>query len=470
MLSSALLVLFFSYGHVYQVVKTVQFGGVLIGRHRILLPLWSLAAVAAAWLVLRKGADLRPMTAWLNLVSIVALCIPLATIGADMARNRAQIRPATAPIESLGQGAPALDPSTLPDVYYIIPDAYGRSDILKRDYGFDNTSFIEFLEKRGFYVADQSTSNYLASRLSLSSSLNLDYLQTIEPNLPGGGIRLEGNLLIKDSLVRRRLEALGYRTVGFATGWRPTEVFDADYVLTPGMLEADRLNQEHAFNDFESILVASSGALVLLDFDRLKNTPVAEYVSKRMQTRFAVQRETILGEFENLARVPSLPGPKFVFVHVISPHGPHLFDANGNPIEQVGPFTLAETGNEPVEVERALYRGQAEFITKKLEVAVDAILTKSRRPVVIIVQSDHGPALGPDWRNPDAGLLNARAAILNAYYIPAECREQLYPTITPVNSFRLLFGCLYGDRFPLLADKTYFGGADNLVPIEDVLH
>ncbi len=53
-----------------------------------------------------------------------------------------------------------------PDIYYIILDSYGRADMLKSVYGFDNSSFMNGLEQRGFFVASRSQANYPKTVLS----------------------------------------------------------------------------------------------------------------------------------------------------------------------------------------------------------------------------------------------------------------------------------------------------------------
>ena len=45
------------------------------------------------------------------------------------------------------------------DIYYLIFDQYARSDILKKYYNYDNSSFINSLENQGFNVAKESYSN-----------------------------------------------------------------------------------------------------------------------------------------------------------------------------------------------------------------------------------------------------------------------------------------------------------------------
>src|SRR5215211_254514 len=67
-------------------------------------------------------------------------------------------------------------PGSPPDIYYIILDGYGRQDVLEEVYGYRNEEFLSYLRSRGFFVADEAHSNYIQTPLSLSSSLNFDYI------------------------------------------------------------------------------------------------------------------------------------------------------------------------------------------------------------------------------------------------------------------------------------------------------
>ena len=70
--------------------------------------------------------------------------------------------------------ASALDYT--PNVYYIILDEYASSKVLKDIFDFDNQDFTSQLSARGFHVTENSHSNYASTILSLTSSLNMEYV------------------------------------------------------------------------------------------------------------------------------------------------------------------------------------------------------------------------------------------------------------------------------------------------------
>jgi hypothetical protein len=466
-LTSATMLLLLSYGHVYSVLKAIQIGGYTLGRHRFLVPTWIVVLAALyLWMARQKG-DLIKATGVLNAIGVVAVALPSLSFIAFYASVLASRVAQAQPNPGLDGEQTAAHASELPDIYYIITDAYGRSDVLVEHYQYDNSEFLDSLVDQGFYLADRSVANYLWTHLSLATSLNMDYIPEIIPGWRQGS-QIDSVELIRHSRVREQLQALGYSTVGFATGWEASELFDAEYVLTPDISRMELLSQQGMFNDFEGLVIHSSVLRVLEDLDARSSTPVSRYVSQRLQRRFTVQREIILAQFDNLARVPGLPGPKFAFVHIISPHGPYIFGPQGEERTSGGPFTLAPASDLGLERDSELYIDQLVFISSKLAETVSTILSESERPVVIILQSDHGPAPGLDLEHPEPEPLLAKSGILNAYYVPEPCKPLLYPGISPVNTFRVIFNCLFEEDLPLLEDVTYFG-IEEFVPLDEFI-
>jgi hypothetical protein len=293
----------------------------------------------------------------------------------------------------------------------------------------------------------------------------MDYVPDFLPDWEQGN-RIDVSEYLVHSRVRSSLESIGYQTIGFSTGWRDSEWYDAEYFLSPNMSHIDMILESGYLSPFEGMLVESSMLKIVIDIQTLRGSNAAAFIQTRLNAPFVIQREIILGVFDNLADVPSIPGPKFVFAHILSPHPPYIFGPNGEPIEHSTAFTLNTDYSESIQEAMSGYRNQVIFISGMIEQSIDAILSQSNRPVIIILQSDHGR--GRLFENEAYEVaMPDRMAILNAYYVPSNCADLIYPEITPVNTFRLLFNCLFDQELKFLDDVTYFG-FEELVPIQEV--
>jgi hypothetical protein len=162
--------------------------------------------------------------------------------------------------------------------------------------------------------------------------------------------------------------------------------------------------------------------------------------------------------FDRLGETAVLPSPKFVFAHVIAPHPPFVFDADGNPVQPNRDFGIHDGvvfGTTRAEY-IAGYRDQLTYLNTRVLAAVDAILAGSTTTPIIIIQGDHGPGAYLEWDSVEDTCLRERHSILNAYLVPEEVRTELYDSITPINSFRVLFDTLFDSHFGTLPDKSYF--------------
>jgi hypothetical protein len=173
---------------------------------------------------------------------------------------------------------------------------------------------------------------------------------------------------------------------------------------------------------------------------------------------YRAHRRRVLDAFDRLPQHADAPEPTFVFVHMVTPHYPYVFGANGedvSPYERPFRFNAGGRGARATDAERAAhttgYRGQALYVSKIVRDAVAEILRRSPEPPIIIVQGDHGPSSGR-WGYERA----ERYAILNAYYLPHGGGNRLYPSISPVNTFRIVLDHYFHAGLPLLPDRSYF--------------
>jgi hypothetical protein len=417
--TSIWLGLFFTYGHAYTLIEGARVMGVTIGRHRLLAPVWLGLAGLALWWGTRRHGELCIISQGLNAISVVLLLLPLGQISVYQLSVR-MVNPVRA-VSRAHASAPLSPIHGKPDIYYIILDSYSRDDMLKKYYRLDNTPFLSQLDQLSFYVARCAQSNYSQTELSLASSLNYAYLDELGDQFRPGNTRRAGLIeLIQHSVVRTHLENLGYTIVALDTGYDPTRLTDADVYLAP------RTRSE--INDFEETFVRTTAARLIVEGVASLNLP------PDWKKRDQAHRERILYELEQLRHIPDLPGPKFVFAHIITPHWPYIFGPNGEPVHE---RPESETG----------YRDQVIFINQQILPILQNIIARSKTAPIIIIQGDHGAVLDDPQR---------RMTILNAYYLPEGGAQSLYEAISPVNTFRVIFNVYFGLQAPLLDDISYY--------------
>jgi hypothetical protein len=448
------LVLFFAYGHLYDSIKIGL--GSEVGRHRYLAPAFLALGAFLAWWSLRRARRPEAATGILNIVALVALAFPLLTLlrsGYD-----SQSRPPAVPESTAHLNLP--EGQRLPDIYFVVVDAYARQDTLRSVFDMDNSPFLEDLESRGFYVVPNARSNYAQTGLSVASTLNMDYVDALVP-LPTDGSTGREALwsLIRNSKVRRLLESLGYVTVAFSSGLAGTELTDADYYFTAGGADEDL--GLVGTTPFESLLIRSS--LLRLALDGVVALP---RLVPDLHYPYDIHRSRIRNTFDVLQNLPETDEPKFVFAHIIAPHPPFVFAADGSPITPEVPFTLRFTfdAGDPTGADYITgYRDQVRFVNSQLEQVVTAILENSEVPPVIIIEGDHGP----DSNSGQVSYVQERMTNLIAVYAPTG-DAGLYPDLTPVNVFRVVFNEVFGADYPILDDRVLYSEYDTLYKFFDV--
>jgi hypothetical protein len=418
---SGLVLLFFSYGHVRNVILEWGNLGFALSRHRYLLALWALLAVAVVVLAARVRAHLPRMTSVLNVVSGALVLVTVASVAVYEGRTTLVGRKA-----SLAETVVLYPPpsGTLPDIYYLVLDRYGGQAALREFLGFDNREFLEFLEQRGFVVASDSRANYPRTYLSLASSLNFDDLGSLADTVGAASDDTRPLIsMIRDHRVGRSLKAVGYRYVHIGSWWGPTASNPLADVNVP----------YSGLTEFPSVLLQTTVAW-----------PMAGFVVGGLGRRrdwIGVQKQ-----FEVLKLSRKLPGTNFVFAHILSPHEPFVFDRHGSFVSEQVAGSRSKERN---------YLEQLLYINRKIQELVEVLLAGPNDPVIVI-QSDEGPFQGPGgWRRASDRLLRRKFSILSAYHLPGAGEPVPNPSITPVNTFRLVFDRYFDADLPLLPDRSY---------------
>lgn len=350
------------------------------------------------------------------------------------------------------------DTENLPDIYYFIFDRYAGPKSLKEEYSYDNSKFFNFLKDKGFYLAKDATTNYPKTSQSLGSSLNYEYINYLTEKT-NGGVSSDQTVvtpLIRNNKVIKFLKSKGYTYIHIGPVWNPTSInpnADKNFIFKDGLYPGA---DEFTTGFLNTTIAAPLFKDIFRDRTAISEDPYNNDHRKR-----------VLFELESIAKVPKMPGPKFVFMHILIPHDPFVFGKNCEPI--------AET-----EVEKhdhvTNYLNQLNCANINIMKMIDDILARSAKPPVIVLQSDEGPfpmkTPLPDkesWGTATDATLREKYPILNAYYMPGVSNKELYQSITPVNSFRVIFNVYFDTKLPLLPDRNYvFQDNQNFYKFTDI--
>ncbi len=430
-LSSLAIGLFYSYGHlVNSVMRLLKMDVYHFANHIIPLLLIIALYIFSFRKILKSGSAFVNTTKLLNFFAGILIFFPLS--GIIFKKNNSA--PLWKNIKSLYKNDKIIlnkgQIKKKPDIYYIILDRYAREDCLKKFYKFNNANFLKSLKNKGFFVASGSHANYLKSLHSISSSLNMTHLNSLSKN--GGRIirdRQPLQYILRNNRLMKLLKSIGYATYFLGTWWPPTS-------KNPN---ADVNINIYPIKDFSSTFIKTTAI-----FPLLLGTGI--YNERRTQYKRALLK------FKKIIGISQKPGPKFVFAHMLLPHDPFVFDKNGNFIPR----------NKAIYMNKdKAYINQLIFANKKINELVKTIISKSKIPPVIIIQSDEGPHPKRylklkhkfNWPEAEKKELMEKMCILNVLYIPDS--KKLYTGITPVNTFRLVFNTYFNTKLKMLADKSY---------------
>ncbi|MFC1743583.1 sulfatase-like hydrolase/transferase [Candidatus Riflebacteria bacterium] len=456
---SGFLFIFFTFGHFHNWVNISLAEGVDL-KFKIMLWL-SLALVLLGFFFLlryffAKEGGLAGLTEFLNVSSLALVSISLISIGFKIINYNKQ---RVDPVKKIFARAKKIN-RDLPDIYLFLLDGYARDDILKKYYQYDNSNFSQFLKKKGFRILKNSHSNYGFTLPALSSLFNFS-LHQFGPEHKG--LTLKDNKIFTRLIWNNRLlpllKSLGYTSVSFDSGGgrdihlRSVDVFFA----TPGW----------NLSDFQVLLIRTTIIPYLVD--------ALHKCSKKffIWDLYNINRKRFFYTLKKVEEISKNPGLKFVFAHFLQPHEPFLFNADGsakNPPPGVdGTVWFIPFKGRNKEDYIKGYTGQLSFLNNKIKSLVDRIFSNSKKEPIIIIFSDHGPALQMEPYDMAKSNLNERFSNLMAFYFPhKKLLKLLKPNMTPVNTFPFLFKHIFKMNTPALPDRSFFAPADDFYHFQDI--
>ena len=463
LLFSLLVVLFYTFGHAANALEAWTINLQIAFDISILGWVWLAVLLIISYLALKTRLP-EHTTPLLNIFTAVLVMFPAISIASYATAVGGSVSADGAKLSKLRgeqEAEAGMSQVVGPDIYFIILDGYQRAGALLDSYGYDNSAFIEGLKERGFYVASSSRSNYLNTNYSLNTSLNLIYYHEFPDQ-----ILLKSKYDLQTNYVSDFLRRLGYEIVVFDSGSDDTNDQYADIFVTP---KSSQLEGKQFINPFEQLLLRTTAADLLFQGSSLDAGPgeTSEVFAKAVNQELTQRRERITHAFGNLADYGANGDEQLLFSHIFLPHFPFLYGPDGEKLQYHQNLKLYWYEVEP-ENYIEYYNYQLDYLNQAVLDAVDEILAASEGPVVIVVQSDHGDSKFVDFDEPTSAGVDARSAILNAIYYSDGNYESLYQSVTPVNTFRLIFNHWFGTEYPLLPDRTFFHKSSVSTPFNEV--
>lgn len=435
---------FFTYGHIFNLVKGISLGPYILGRNAIFFPGFLFITAFFLVLILKMPAPKKFPVGIFN-IFLLSLCLFQIIKIAIYQDLSVGIAPSLRPINNEQITNTDLLSNQDPDIYYIIIDGLAREDVMKSNFKYETYDFQEELGKRGFLIPECAFSNYEDTARSLTSSLNMSYLddlgikdsQVFDDDFALGAIY---NIL-HENKVLTYLKGRGYKFVSFRGFFPVNDFTEADYYFN--YLENKQGNDDLVERNFRSLFIQTTildrGKQFIEAHPKLASflprslyeflAPDAIQFSSRSYQWYTQH----MYQFSKLASIPKLPGKKFIYSHFYTTHQPYVLKTDGRLLW-------------PINEDNDGYVAAVQYTTQRILEIVDQIITDSSNPPIIIIQADHGKEGGQELD---------KFKILNAYLLPGVEKKAIYPTITPVNTFRIIFNKYFDANYPLFPDKIF---------------
>jgi hypothetical protein len=147
---------------------------------------------------------------------------------------------------------------------------------------------------------------------------------------------------------------------------------------------------------------------------------------------------------DSLSRLRDTVSRKFVYTHLEMPHYPFFYDSAGRPYPEEIAFSPSTVTNKD------MFRNYIGYTNRIISTLLDSLLQHNRGNDIIILQSDHGTKT-MDTTRPDDAFRN-----YSAFYFPDRDYRSLYPGMSNVNTFLIIFNKYFGQQLPLLKDSSIF--------------
>lgn len=352
------------------------------------------------WLYITKRKLLK-LNSYLNLLTAIFLVIEIISF-VFIEVNKVELK------NNIDLKKPWDEIKSKPDVYFIILDGYTGFSGLQKHWNFDNSELKKFLKKNGFFIAENGKTIYNVTNYSIASTFNMAELNFEADNLYAKSSYLSLANIIKKNIVVEFFSEVGYDFINlsFYDIYDTKKFYQDIYFLKSGNIYQSRTIYGHLY-EIQNEINADMAYINLDIFKRLK---------------------TIRSAFNEK--------PKFIYAHIMMPHPPYYFDAEGNKND----FKVANDPNN-----KNSYLEQLKYTNHLLMETLKSILNPNVNSPIIVVQGDHGFRRFKEKNKKDVEF-----SVLSCYYFPGKDYSLLTDSLKTINTFRLIFNKYFNQDFQLL--------------------
>ena len=365
----------------------------------LFIALFGFALLTCAILIRTKcrTLDIKSRETFATVVTVACSAVLLVNIVPKMYMSF-QKKEDTPVYGSRGPANLSLPDAEKPNVFYILLDEYSAFSSLEKQFGYDNSLFLDYLEDKGFYVSMSSRNDTTHTDILTSNILSLDYVCFLDDIDKDSLIDDSGTNMIRINDSRKSL----YHTI--PEFYNHSYLFDllrengyhscflsSTYNL--GTANADTImNQldqqdQHCFMPDEieyfnilwnkSLLTKTSVWNELWAWMDSKNKRFDD--EGRQRHEFCIMQDIdYLSSFDpNDDAEPN----SFVYAHILCPHSPGAFYPNGE-------VKSAEVRREEGWGSKA-YLDNVAFITDRMMSVIDHLI-QIDPDCIIVLELDHG--------------------------------------------------------------------------------
>lgn len=303
-------------------------------------------------------------------------------------------------------------PDKKPNIYYFVFDRYASTETLRDVYKFDNTPLLTTFAEQGFVTRQQAYANYPFTQQSISSTFAMDYLTDLSKRFKDDAGKFQTAFpyrsILSNPPIAQVLKQNGYQFNQISSWWDFTRVgsiaadhdpvksfrlrvLGLDFWLTD--LQRDIVHKSAFSPLLQKGITIGGTAIIKYDQDRNPRQNFQDQMEALEKLVHATGKNSAA---EAAAKIPSpqqsprtqnqgQPAkPQFTFAHILVPHDPYIFAADGSP----APYNGDRTDQDVDEFTK--YTGQLTYVNTRIEELIKTIRTEDP-DAIIAFQPDEGP-------------------------------------------------------------------------------